>query len=179
MPPNNESDLGVFDDDAGHARDLPSLGRDPGAPAPLTPTASTRSRAPSAKPSPSSTRACAWRTSTRTPLAEDAHATHAALRARLRDRQGLEHRRCSSKARRVMPIEDDYRPDPTIPTMTTYPGGRRRGSVRDQPLPAHQHQPAGHHAHARPPAHRARRPALRRQRRAGGRTSRPSTRSAW
>ena len=96
------------------------------------------------------------------PLAEDASAL--TLRVRL----GFETGKAWNTAllvegEAVVPLDDDYRPDPAVPTDGRLSGGGRPRGLRDQPLPVHEYQPAGHHADARPPAHPARRPALRRQ----------------
>ncbi len=112
------------------------------------------------------------------PLADDAHATTLRLRA------GFETGKAWNTAlliegEGIMPIGKSYRPDPMIPEMTTYPGGRGRGGVRDQPVPAHQHQPAGHDDHARAASASRSTTSASWVRWRGGRTSRLSMRCAW
>jgi hypothetical protein len=74
-------------------------------------------------------------------IANDAHATTLRLRA------GFETGKAWNTAlliegEGIVPIQTDYRPDPMVPTMTTYP------VVADA-------EPAGHHAHAGPSTRRA------------------------
>ena len=112
------------------------------------------------------------------PLPEDASAL--TLRVRL----GFETGKAWNTAllvegEAVMPLDDDYRPDPAVPEMVTYPVVAdeeayeiNRFQFTNTSLPGTT-LTLGRQRIA------ARRPALRRQRRAGGRTSRRSTHSAW
>ena len=110
-------------------------------------------------------------------LPNEAHAT--TLRARL----GFETGKAWNtvllvEGEGIVPIKDDYRPDPLVPTMVTYPVVPGRRKLRDQPLPAQQHQPAGHHADASGASASRSTTSASWGRSAGARTSRPSMRFA-